>query len=172
MYKHSKNTNKGKKMGKKIELDETDIKILSMLINDARTRLKDIAKECKTSSVSILNRIKRLKKMGVITGSTIFPDASALGLPIIATIGINTDGNKDEEIIKAMKEQIHIVEPSSSVGEYDICGLVFAKSLSELDKKAYSIKERFAARKITINVWTGEPKMVYENIDLQPVGSK
>lgn len=154
-----------------IELDETDIKILNMLIRDARTRLKDIAKECKTSSVSVLNRIKRLKNHKVITGSTILPNVAAIGLPIVATIGINIDGNKDPEIIKTMEEHIHIVEPTSSVGEYDITGLVFAKNISELDKIAYSIKEKFNARKITINVWSGNPTMVYENIDLQPLGS-
>lgn len=155
-----------------IELDETDIKILNMLIKDARTRLKDIAKECKTSSVSVLNRIKRLKNQKVITGSTILPNVSAIGLPIVATIGINIDGNKDPEIIRTMEEQIHIIEPTSSVGEYDVTGLVFAKNISELDKIAYSIKEKFNARKITINVWSGVPAMVYENVDLQPLGSK
>jgi len=155
-----------------IELDETDVKILNMLIHDARTRLKDIAKECKTSSVSVLNRIKRLKNLKIITGSTILPNVAALGLPIVATIGVNIDGNKDKEIIKAMEEQTHIIEPSSSIGEYDITGLVFAKNISELDKIVYSMKERFDARKITINVWSGTPKMVYENIDLQPLGSQ
>ncbi|XHH08558.1 MAG: Lrp/AsnC family transcriptional regulator [Candidatus Bathyarchaeia archaeon] len=154
-----------------IELDETDVKILTMLINDARTRLKDIAKECKTSSVSVLNRIKRLKKLGVITGSMILPNVTPIGLPIVATIGINVDGNKDNEIIRALEEQNHIVEPSSSTGEYDITGLVFAKSISELDRIAYSIKERFETRKITVNVWSGNPEMVYENVDLQPTGS-
>lgn len=155
-----------------IELDETDIKILNMLIKDARTRLKDIAKECKTSSVSVLNRIKRLKNLKVITGSTIFPNVAAIGMPIVATLGINIDGNNEDEIIKAIEKQTHLVEPSPSVGEYDLCALVFAKNISELDKIAHSIRERFAARKITINVWSGDPTMVYENIDLQPLGRK
>ena len=29
-----------------VDIDETDVKILNMLIKEARTRLKDIAKEC------------------------------------------------------------------------------------------------------------------------------
>jgi Lrp/AsnC family leucine-responsive transcriptional regulator len=152
------------------ELDDTDVQILNMLIKDARTRLKDIAKECKTSSVSVLNRIKRLKKLQIITGSTIFPDVAAIGMPIVATLGINIDGNRDSEIIKAIEEQNRLVEPSSGIGEYDFCALVFAKNINELDKIAYSIKEKYAARKITINVWSGTPTMAYENIDLQPLG--
>ena len=153
-----------------IELDDTDVKILNMLILDARTRLKDIAKECGTSSVSVLNRIKRLKNFGVITGSTIFPDASSIGLPIVATIGINVDANKEAEVLKALEEHAFLIEPCRSIGEYDLCTLIFAKNISELDKIAYSIKEKFSARKVTINVWSGNPAMVYENIDLQPSG--
>jgi Lrp/AsnC family transcriptional regulator, regulator for asnA, asnC and gidA len=156
-------------MNDSIDLDEIDIQILNMLIRDARTRLKDIAKECGTSSVSVLNRIKRLKNLKVITGSTIFPNVSNIGLPVVATIGINVDANKEQEILKAIKEQTSLVEPSPSIGEYDICVLIIAKSISELDKLAYSIKEKFAARKVTINVWSGPPENLYENIDLQPL---
>ncbi len=156
-------------MNDSIDLDETDIQILNMLVHDARTRLKDIAKECGTSSVSVLNRIKRLKNLKIITGSTIFPNVANIGLPVVATIGINVDGNKEHEILKAIKEQTSIVEPSPSIGEYDLCVLIIAKSISELDKLAYSMKEKFSARKVTINVWSGPPENLYENIDLQPL---
>jgi len=151
-----------------IEIDETDIKILNMLINDARTRLKDMAKECETSSVSVLNRIKRMKHLKLITGTTLFPNVGALGLPIVATIGVNFEGNLDQEIIKLIDEQSFVVEPSRSFGEYDLCAVIFAKNISELDKIAYTIKERFAARTVTINVWSGPPHMNYQKIDLKP----
>jgi len=155
-------------MSKKLEIDETDAKILNILIKDARKRLKDIAKECGISSVAVLNRIKRLKKLKVITGSALFPKLGALELPIVATLGINFNGNKDQEIIKLIDEQAYLVEPSSSVGEYDLCALIYAKNLNELDKIAYSIRKRFEASKVTINVWSGQPYMNFENIDLKP----
>jgi DNA-binding Lrp family transcriptional regulator len=158
-------------MNEIVEIDDMDVKILNMLIKDARSRLKDIAKECGTSSVSVLNRIKRLKNLKVITGSTIFPDVSRIGLPIVATIGINVDGNKEPEVLKALEEQAYLVEPAPSIGEYDLTALVFAKNISELDRIAYSIKEKYEARKVTINVWTGIPTQTYENVDLQPLGT-
>jgi DNA-binding Lrp family transcriptional regulator len=155
-------------MSGKLEIDEIDVKILNILIKDARTRLKDIAKECGISSVAVLNRIKRLKKLKVITGATLFPKLGALELPIVATLGINFNGNKDQEIIKLIDEQAYLVEPSASVGEYDLCALIYAKNLSELDKIAYSMRKRFEAIKVTINVWSGTPYMNFENIDLKP----
>jgi Lrp/AsnC family transcriptional regulator, regulator for asnA, asnC and gidA len=163
---------KGNQKGKMNDiagLDETDIKILNRLIIDARTRLKDIAEECETSSVSVLNRIKRLKNLKIITGSTLSPNVALIGLPVIATIGINIDGNKEGKVFKALEEQSYLIEPSESLGEYDLCALVFAKDLSDLDKIACSIKEKFSAQKVTINVWSGTPQLVFENIDLQPI---
>jgi len=155
-------------MSDTLDLDETDIKILNMLIKDARTRLKVIAKECETSSVSVLNRIKRLKKLKVITGATLYPNLSALGIPITATIGVNYDGNQDQEILKLIGEQTYLVEPSPSIGEYDLCALVYAKSINEIDKIAYSVRKHFEASKVTINVWSGHPQSAFENLDLRP----
>jgi DNA-binding Lrp family transcriptional regulator len=109
-----------------------------------------------------------MKKLKLIIGATLFPNVAALELPIVATIGINFDGNLDQEIIKMIGEQSFVVEPSPSVGEYDLCALVFTRSISELDKIAYAIRERFAARTVAINVWSGPPYMNFQNIDLKP----
>ena len=122
----------------------------------------------KISSVAVLNRVKRLKKLGVITGATLFPNLQPLDLPIVATIGINFSRTQDQEIIKLIEEQTSVVEPSASIGEYDLCALVFAQNLNELDKMGYTIKKHFATSNVTLNVWSGPPSMTYENIDLKP----
>jgi len=154
-------------MGTTVRIDETDNKILSILIRDARARLKDIAKESGISSVSVLNRIKRLKKLGVITGATLFPNLNALGFQIVATIGIETDANEDE-IIKFIGEHTELIEPSTSIGKYDLTALVYAENIAALDKVVYEVRKRFGVKKVTVNVWSGRPHMVFENIELQP----
>ena len=83
-------------MSTAVRIDETDKEILFLLIQDARTSLKEIANKCHISAVSVLNRINRLKKLGVITGVTIFPPIAPLGFQIVATIGMETDANVDE----------------------------------------------------------------------------
>lgn len=150
-----------------VRIDDTDKKILSILIQDARTRLKDIAQSCGISSVSVLNRIKRLKKLGVITGAALYPDLHVFGFQIIATIGIETDANEDE-VIKFIAEHTDLIEPSTSIGKYDLTALVYAESVSALDKVVYEVRKRSGVRKVTVNVWAGLPHMVFENIDLQP----
>ena len=157
-------------MSAKVEIDEIDIKILRLLIKDARTRLKDIAKNCGISSVSTLNRIKRLKALGVITGTIIWPRLNSLGITIMATVGIDLDSNEDE-VIKLISERMNSVEPSAALGKYDLIVLAVADSVAELDALAYEARKCSGVRKVTVNVWSGKPYLMFENIDLQPKGT-
>ena len=150
-----------------IKIDEIDNKILHILIEDARTSLKDIAKKCAISSVSVLNRIKRLKKLGIITGATLFSSLDTLGFQIVASIGMETDSNTDE-ILKFFKEHTCLIEPSTSIGEYDLSALVYAENITNLNDCVDMVRRRFGIRKVTVTVWSGLPFMNYENIDLRP----
>jgi Lrp/AsnC family leucine-responsive transcriptional regulator len=156
-------------MGATVAIDETDTKILNALIKDARARVKDIAKDCGISSVSVINRIKRLKTLSVITGSTLFPNVATLGLPIVATIGVNLNGNQGAEIIKLIEKQTRLIEPATSVGKYDLTALVYAENITELDKIAYALRKTFDVPKVDVNVWASIPHMLFENIDLKPL---
>jgi Lrp/AsnC family transcriptional regulator for asnA, asnC and gidA len=157
----------GKSMNQRIEIDEVDCKILRALIKDARTQLKIIAKECGISSVSTLNRIKRMKTLGVIKGATLFPNIAEFRLPIVATIGINLKENQ-ADVIKVIDENTNLVQISASIGKYDLIALVYAESIAELDKIAFSMRRLLGVIKVEVNVWASLPLMVFENIDLQP----
>ncbi len=150
-----------------VEIDNVDDKILHILIEDARTSLKDIAARCGVSSVSVLNRIKRLKKLGIITGATLFPSIIEIGFQIVATVGMETNGDNDE-ILKFFNQQTCLIEPASSVGEYDLCALVYAENISILNETVDKVRRRFGVRKVIVNVWSGLPNMNFENIDLNP----
>ena len=157
-------------MGAVLELDEIDAKILGALIKDARARIKGIAKDCGISSVSVINRIKRLKALGVITGATIFPDVAAIGLPIVATIGVNLNGDQGEDIIRLLDKQTRLTEPSASVGKYDLCAVVYAENITDLDKIAYTVRKTFDVSRVDVNVWASMPRMIFENVNLKPKG--
>jgi Lrp/AsnC family transcriptional regulator, leucine-responsive regulatory protein len=149
-------------------MDEIDTKILQMLILDARTSLSDMAKECDISSVSVLNRIKRLKKQGVITGATLFPSLEALGFHITAIIGIQTNSNT-EELKEFFKNNTCLIEPAASIGEYDFCALVYAENIASLNEKIDVVRRRFGVRKVIVNVYAKFPILSFGNIDLNPL---
>ncbi len=151
-----------------VKIDEIDKEIIKILIEDARTSLKEIAKKCKISSVSVLNRTKRLKKLGVITGATLFPRLDLLGFQIVATIGMETDANVDE-ILGYLEDYMYLIEPSTSIGAYDLTAVVYAENMSILNQRVEAIRRRFGVRKVIVNVWSGIPHLNYNNIDLTPL---
>lgn len=65
---------------KRIRLDETDMKILKIIMNAARTPLMKIAEEVGESPKVVAYRIKRLEKEGLILRYKIFLNLHALGL--------------------------------------------------------------------------------------------
>lgn len=148
-------------------IDEIDNEIIHILIEDARISLKEISKKCGISSVSVLNRINRLKKNGVITGATLFTTLKPLGFQIVATIGVETDLDT-QEIVKFLKENAYLIEPSMSVGEFDFSALVYAESMESLNARVETIKRRYGIRKVTVNVWSGLPELNFRNLDLCP----
>ncbi len=63
------NVQKNKKVDKQIEqtlVDEIDKKILKKLLTDSRFSYRQIARELKLSVGTVLKRIKRLEKGGII----------------------------------------------------------------------------------------------------------
>ena len=49
-------------------IDDTDRRILSVLLQDARTSLRSIAEEVGVALGTVSNRVKRMEEMGVIQG--------------------------------------------------------------------------------------------------------
>src|SRR3972149_7858961 len=160
-YLREKQWLKRENMTAETQIDEIDLKIIGALIKDARARLIDIARDCDISSVAVLHRIRHLKASGVITGATLFPDLAKLGGVIIATLGIDLEAGKEEEIITLIQEQTNLIEPSTGIGKYDLCALVFAENLIRLEKATQTVRKHAGVRRVTVNMWVSKPVMAY-----------
>jgi Lrp/AsnC family transcriptional regulator, regulator for asnA, asnC and gidA len=150
-------------------IDEIDLKILRLLLKDARSSLKKIAKECGVSSVSVLNRINRLKKLGVIKGSTLFASLSIYDFQTIAFIGVETENNNcNDEVLKFLKTYTFLIEPSVSIGKFDLHALIYSKDENDLNNRVAVLRRLSGVRKVSVFIWTGLSNGDYENIDLFP----
>lgn len=92
-------------------LDQTDQKILSFLVKNARVPFLEIARECGVSGAAIHQRVKKLESNGVITGSQLLVKPKALGLNVCAFISVSlSEADKYPEVIAALKKISEIVE--------------------------------------------------------------
>ena len=68
---------------KKIILDSVDKKIISILKNNARNSVSNIAEEINLSIPATSDRIKKMEEVGVISARTIVLNRKAINLSIV-----------------------------------------------------------------------------------------
>lgn len=105
----------------KYQINPTDQKILGFLVKNARMPYLEIARECGVSGAAIHQRIKKMEKMGIITGSRLLVRPQTLGLNVCAFICVQLmEANKYSEVISALRLVSEVVECHFVTGKYAI----------------------------------------------------
>jgi Lrp/AsnC family transcriptional regulator for asnA, asnC and gidA len=120
------------------DIDETDQKILRILLEDASVSQESIAHRIGTSVGTVSNRIKRMREEGIITHFAPALDTKALGFDIVALIDIRIAGGHMEEVQQAFCDHPNVCSIYDITGEYDT--MFVAKFCSTTDLNRF-IKE-------------------------------
>lgn len=151
-------------MHSSFEIDETDIKILQALLMDARSKLKDIAIECGLSSTAVKNRIDKMKKSGLIVRSVLKFNMAFFDYGIGLTIGVNLEPNQEDNITQFIKSKVKVAGVDKTIGKYDLCLVVFAKSINELNDLKYQLRKHKGVKDIELFIWSRN-HFNFDNID-------
>lgn len=154
-------------MAAQVKIDEVDVKILRELVADARTKRKDIAKECGLSSTAIINRVERLKAAGVIVGSVLFLNMNQMGFMYAASIGVDVKIHEREEFLSIIGNRSNVLIVGESAGSNTLRAFVVAKSLKDLENLKQCIRNMLTSRKVAVNLWS-TPQFLFDNIELEP----
>ena len=124
-----------KKMELKITqtVDETDLQILSMLRENARVSLKNIAEKTFLSSTAVSARIEKLEENGYIKGYHANLDPQAFGLNIKAFINLELEPIRKQEFYPYIRSCKNVVECNCVTGDYSMLLKVLLASTDELD---------------------------------------
>ena len=115
-------------------LSETDVKILQVLLEDARFSSRQIAKKVGVSVGTVLSRIKKMEDEGLIKGYSVMMNHEKLGYELTVVMEITVSKGRLVE----MENEIAKIPNVCSV--YDVTGLTDAfiiakfKSREELGK--------------------------------------
>lgn len=102
-------------------LDETDVRILACLVEDARLSQRALAREIGMSQPAISERIARLEEMGVIRGYRALLDLGALGWPTSVFVGIQTDqGGEQRRLAKELLAMPEVESVDLVMGPVDL----------------------------------------------------
>jgi Lrp/AsnC family leucine-responsive transcriptional regulator len=110
------------KRAKRTQIDATDRRILSALLNDGRLTNSDLASRVGLSPSPCWNRVKRLETEGIIERYVAVVDNGALGLRDVVFVEITLDKH-DEEVLERFGQALvripEVLEANLVTGEYD-----------------------------------------------------
>ena len=115
-------TRKSNEVGTRVQLDETDRKILRLLQRDSTAPLEQLAKNVGISKTAIWNRIQRLQQDKVILKHAAFVDANRIGLHETFFVAVKTsehEANWLETFNSAVKGMPEITEAHRLAGDMD-----------------------------------------------------
>ena len=117
------------------QIDELDRKILSLITKNARIPYLEVARECKVSGAAIHQRIQRLSKLGVITGSEFSISPKKIGFNTCAYVGIFLDSAHLYPVVVEQLEKIpEITQCHYITGGYSIFIKIYTRNNEDLKK--------------------------------------
>lgn len=115
------------------KIDKLDKKILSILSKDARMPFKDVAAVCLVSRAAIHQRVQRLIKEGVITGSRFDVNPKSLGFTTCTYVGITLErGSMYKSVVEKLMEIPEVVECNYTTGPYTMLVKLYARDNEQL----------------------------------------
>ena len=109
-------------------LDKTDEEILSVLRHNCRGSYREIARRLKIHPTTLISRIARLEKSGVILGYGTNLDLSKLGYDFMGVVQVKIAKGKLLETQEKISRMRGVVAVYDVTGEYDSVAIIAAKS--------------------------------------------
>ncbi len=127
----------------KMVLDALDLKILSVLDEDARLAEAAIGKKVGTSKQVVRYRLNKLKEEGIVENYYTMMDVGKLGYDsyyvFVQLTGLNL--NEENEIYKKMLKLPYISWLITGVGRWDSVILVCSKSIAQFNEHLEELKK-------------------------------
>ena len=110
-----------KKENKKVLIDGLDKVILKALMTNARKSINEIAKTAGISGAAVHQRLKKLEKTDLISGSQLIINPKVLGYKTMAFIGIYLDkAIRNPEAVKKLEKIPEVIECHYTTGNWSI----------------------------------------------------
>ncbi len=120
-------------MDKALEIDQTDLAILRIMVENADLSYAEIGKRVFVSGGTVHVRVSKMKQMGIIRGTKLDIDASKLGWDITSYLGIYLDKSSlYDSVSKQLAEIPEVINLHYTTGQYGIFAKIQCRDTSHL----------------------------------------
>lgn len=122
-------------MEENFHIDSLDRKILSLITTNARIPYLEVARECNVSGAAIHQRIQKLTKLGVITGSKFTIEPRKIGFKTCAYMGIFLDkASLYKDVLENLQKIPEITQCHYTTGNYSIFIKIYTRDNEHLKR--------------------------------------
>jgi Lrp/AsnC family transcriptional regulator for asnA, asnC and gidA len=154
-------------MAFKVRVDEIDVNIIRALQKDARVSFADIARDCGVSTDTISKRFRKMKRAGIIRGTTILLNPKSFGYNCVASMGVDVSYPHLKEVVELIQRMPEIVFYTTSMGKYDLFCIAVLRNVGRLSQVKDLIKGHPAVREVTTSIWVEEILLCPENFEFE-----
>ncbi len=129
----SKRKNLARNSGAAASLDKLDRELLALLQANARESVTTLGKKLDVARTTVLARMARLEKGGVITGYSVRLDQTALERSLQAYVGLSVQPKAGRDVLKRLAKMPEIKLVCSVSGEFDYVVWLRSESPHVLD---------------------------------------
>ena len=140
-----------------MELENTDKKILNIIVENSRLSLRQIAKKANVSAATVMHHIKKLEKDGVIKKYTAKLDYEKAGYDVDVMIEIRISKGKLFEVERKIASHPNVFAVYDITGAFDSLVLARFPTRRQMDNflkklQTYEFVERTETKLILNNI--------------------
>ena len=133
-------------------LDALDRQLIALLQADARQSTADLARKLAVARTTVLARLVRLERQGVIVGYTVRLGQDEGNRGVEAYVGISTEPKSARDVTQRLATLPELRQLCSVSGEFDYLALLRADTPARLDALLDEIGAIDGVRKTTTSV--------------------
>lgn len=115
-------------------MDDIDRQLIALLRENARMPVAELARRLRVARGTVQNRLARLEADGTIVGYTVLLKPQMEERHIRALMSIAVEGNRTEEVIRALRGDPAVGALYTTNGRWDIIAELRAESLEAFDR--------------------------------------
>ena len=121
-------------------MDSQDLRLISLLRENARVSVAQLAKQLGVSRGTVQNRIDRLVEQRVLLGFTVRTTPEVAAHRVRAMMMISVEGDRSDAILGALRGYPEVRALHTTNGRWDIVAEVATDSLEKFDEALRSIR--------------------------------
>ena len=115
------------------DIDQTDLKILSLLLEDANMPYTEIGKRVYVSGGTVHVRMRKMEQMGIVKGAQLSIDYAKLGWDIAAFLGIYLDKSSlFDEVAQQLVKIPEVINIHYTTGVYSMFVKILCRDTNHL----------------------------------------